>query len=202
MSSPLQAPPGGRPHAAGHGHDPRGTPRQGAARAGRRCAAGGRARPRRTRSRRSAIPSGVAIVDERGTLTFAEVNARTNALARALRGGGRRRTGRGRDHVPQPPRVHRGDRGVREARGERAVPEHGVRGPADRRRAAPRGAEGADLRRGVRRASCSDGASGCGASSSWSEPERGAGAGPAGGGADRAARTARRCSRPRRKAAW
>ncbi len=33
-------------------------------------------------------PDRVAIVDERGTLTFAEVNARTNALARALRAAG------------------------------------------------------------------------------------------------------------------
>jgi acyl-CoA synthetase (AMP-forming)/AMP-acid ligase II len=33
-------------------------------------------------------PERVAIVDERGALTFAEVNARTNALARVLRGAG------------------------------------------------------------------------------------------------------------------
>ncbi len=33
-------------------------------------------------------PERVAIVDEKGTLTFAEVNARTNALARALRAAG------------------------------------------------------------------------------------------------------------------
>jgi acyl-CoA synthetase (AMP-forming)/AMP-acid ligase II len=33
-------------------------------------------------------PERVAIVDERGTLTFAEVNARTNALARVLRAAG------------------------------------------------------------------------------------------------------------------
>ncbi len=33
-------------------------------------------------------PDRLAIVDERGTLTFAEVNARTNALARALRAAG------------------------------------------------------------------------------------------------------------------
>ena len=45
-------------------------------------------RRRHTRSRRSAIPKRLAIVDERGTLTFAEVDARTNALARALRAAG------------------------------------------------------------------------------------------------------------------
>jgi acyl-CoA synthetase (AMP-forming)/AMP-acid ligase II len=33
-------------------------------------------------------PEGVALVDERGTLTFAQVQARTNALARALRAAG------------------------------------------------------------------------------------------------------------------
>src|SRR5580704_6586902 len=33
-------------------------------------------------------PERVAIVDEKGTLTFGEVNARTNALARALRAQG------------------------------------------------------------------------------------------------------------------
>ncbi len=77
-------------------------------------------------------PDRAAIVDERGTLTFDEVQRRTNALARALRrrrGQGRRRGG---DHVSQPQGVHRRDDRLFEAGRELAVPEHGVRGTADR----------------------------------------------------------------------
>ena len=49
----------------------------------------------------------VGLIDELGTLTFAELDARSDALAmRAARPRGRGR-GRGRDPVPQPPRVPR-----------------------------------------------------------------------------------------------
>ena len=64
-------------------------------------------------------PQRLAIVDERGALTFSEVDKRTNALARALRGAGHPRGRWGGDHVPQPPRLHRGD-GRRAASSERA----------------------------------------------------------------------------------
>ncbi|CAA9530566.1 MAG: Long-chain-fatty-acid--CoA ligase, partial [uncultured Solirubrobacteraceae bacterium] len=59
--------------------------------------------------------------------------------------GGRR----GRDHVPQPPRLRRRDRRVLEARGARALPEHHVRGPADHGRGQARGPRRDRLRRGV-----------------------------------------------------
>ena len=60
-------------------------------------------------------PDRKAIVDERGTLTFAEVDRRTNALARALRGAGISEQDARRDHVPQPSRIHRGDGRLLEA---------------------------------------------------------------------------------------
>ena len=71
------------------------------------------------------------------------------ARPRLRRAGGRPRR-RGRDHVPQPPRLPRGDAGGGQARRQRALPEHDVRRPAAGRGDAPRGAEGAGLRRGVR----------------------------------------------------
>ncbi len=73
---------------------------------------------------------------------------RARPLLRAARDRPRRR---GRDHVPQPPRLPRGDAGGGQARRQRALPEHDVRRPAAGRGDAPRGAEGAGLRRGVRR---------------------------------------------------
>ena len=72
-------------------------------------------------------PDRLAIVDERGTLTFEEVHRRTNALARELARGRHPRRRRRRDHVPQPPRLHRGDRRLLEARRQRPVPEHRLR---------------------------------------------------------------------------
>ena len=59
------------------------------------------------------------------------------------RGGGRR----GRDHVPQPPRLRRGDARDLEAGRQRPVHEHGLRRAAAGRRGRARGARGADLRR-------------------------------------------------------
>ncbi len=52
-------------------------------------------------------PDRIAVADERGTLTFAEVHRRTNALAHELARPGRRRGRRRGDHVPQPPRLRR-----------------------------------------------------------------------------------------------
>ena len=97
------------------------------------------------------FPDEPAVIDELGTLTFREVDERTNALAHALRGrrdrGGRRR----RDHVPQPPRLDRRGPGLLEARRQRAVPQHRVLRPAADRRGQAREAEGGRLRPGVRR---------------------------------------------------
>ena len=95
-------------------------------------------------------PHDPMIVDELGTLSFVEVDAQP-PRPRALRpghSGGRRRG----DHGAQPSRLHRGhDRGV-EARRRRALPEHGVRGPAVGGGREAREAQGDHLRRGVRRA--------------------------------------------------
>ena len=100
-------------------------------------------------------PNETMIIDELGSLTFAEVQSRSNRLARALaeagRAGGRRRRADG----AQPPRLRRCRAGDLEARRQRAVHEHDVRRAAAGRRGRARGAEGADLRRGVRASSCS-----------------------------------------------
>ena len=53
------------------------------------------------------FPNEPAIIDELGTLTFKEVDERTNALAHALRNDGVERGRQRRDHVPQPPRLDR-----------------------------------------------------------------------------------------------
>ena len=53
------------------------------------------------------FPDEPAIIDELGTLSFREVDERTNALARGARGRRRRGGRRRRDHVPQPPRLDR-----------------------------------------------------------------------------------------------
>ena len=96
-------------------------------------------------------PDEPAVIDELGTLSFKEVDERTNALAHALKADGDRRGRRRRDHVPQPPRLDRRRGGVLEARRERAVHEHGVLGPAADRRRQAREAEGDRLRPRVRR---------------------------------------------------
>ena len=104
-----------------------------------RCGVGGPARPRPTRSRRSAAPSALALVDERGTLTFAEVHRRTNALAHGLAAAG---VARG-DGVAIMCRNHRGfveaTVALLEARREPALSEHRLCRTPDRRRAAARG---------------------------------------------------------------
>ena len=78
-------------------------------------------------------PDETMIVDELGTLTFAEVHRRTNALAHALSDARRQRGRRRGDHVPQPPRLHRVHRRRVEARRRRALPQHRLRRPAARR---------------------------------------------------------------------
>ena len=96
-------------------------------------------------------PDEVALIDELGS---ADVPGDPGADELARPRDGRRRRQRGRqrrDHGPQPPRVRGGGRGVLEARGARAVPQHVVLRPAAGRRGRAREAEGDHLRRGVRR---------------------------------------------------
>ena len=90
--------------------------------------------------------------DELGSLTFGELDRRSNALARALSRGGRRARRRRRDHGPQPPRLRRRDARRLEARRQRPLHEHRFLRPAARRRDGARGPRGPDLRRGVLRA--------------------------------------------------
>ena len=64
---------------------------------------------------------------------LAQLRAAAPPLQRArprLRRDGDRPRRRGRDHVPQPPRLHRGDARRGQARRQRALPEHDVRRPA------------------------------------------------------------------------
>ena len=82
-----------------------------------------RALPRRDDDRRRA----------RARSPSARCTTRTNALAHALSDRGRPRGRRRRGHVPQPPRLHRGDRRAVEARRRRALPQHRLRRPAARR---------------------------------------------------------------------
>ena len=93
--------------------------------------------------------------DDRRRARNAHLQRGRHAHERARPRSVRRRHRRGRrggDHVPQPPRLHRGDdRGV-EARCRCPLPEHRVRGSAAHGGRAAREAEGAGLRRGVLRA--------------------------------------------------
>ena len=80
------------------------------------CAAGAAAPPPASSPAPSATPTSPPLIDELGTLTFDEIDERTNALAaragRRRHQGGRRRG----DHVPQPPRLRGGHGGDRQAR--------------------------------------------------------------------------------------
>ncbi len=95
-------------------------------------------------------PERVALVDERGTLTFAEIARRTNALAHGLAAAGVREG----DGVAIMCRNHRGFVEATIACAKLGASQlylnTAFAGPADRRRAAAGGADGADLRRGVR----------------------------------------------------
>ena len=77
----------------------------------------------------------------------AHQRARERVARRRARRGRRRR-----DHVPQPPRLHRGHRRRVEDRCARPLPEHGVRRSAAHRGRPAREADGDRLRPGVRRA--------------------------------------------------
>ena len=110
-------------------------------------------------------PDSTALVDDLGSLSFGELDRRTNALANSLADGRHRRGRRRRDHVPQPPRLRRGDGRRREARRGRPLPQHGLRRTAAHRGRQAREPEGADLRRGVRAACSRRPASGASASS-------------------------------------
>jgi len=94
----------------------------------------------------------VGLIDELGSLTFTELDERSNALACALRARGGRRGKLHRDPRPQPPRVP--GHHVRGLEGRRAapVPEHRLRRPAAEGRVRARGRDAARPRRGVRRA--------------------------------------------------
>ena len=97
-------------------------------------------------------PERVAIIDEAGSLTWERTHRRSNALARALPGRGRREG----DGVAVMCRNHRcfieATMACAKLGAVAPLPEHGLRRPAARRRGRARGARGADLRRGVRRA--------------------------------------------------
>ena len=91
----------------------------------------------------------VAIRDERGDLTYKELDERTNALANAWRARGPGARRRGGDPRAQPPRVSR--RGVRggQVRGQDHPAQHLVRRAPDPRGGRARGHRPARLRRRV-----------------------------------------------------
>ena len=118
---------------------------QGPARGGhprRRCAPTRRPRSAATFLRWGASPAtGVATaaihhpheIGDHRRARLAQLRAAAPPLQRPrprLRGDGDRLRRRGRDHVPQPPRLRRGDPGRGQARRQRALPEHDVRRPA------------------------------------------------------------------------
>ncbi len=126
---------------------------------------------RRRLHRRGAknFPNEPAVIDELGTVTFRELDERTNALAHALpptASAGRRR----RDHVPQPPRLDRLRGRLPQARRERAVPQHRVLRPAADRGRQEREAEGGHLRPRVRGGAQATRASGASATSPGTSP--------------------------------
>ena len=116
----------------------------------RRCGAGGRRPPPATRVARHPPPRRAR---DRRRARDADLRGGPPPHQRAgqrARRRGHRRGRRRRDPVPQPPRLHRRDGRVLQARRARAVPQHDVRRAADHRRRRAREAGRAHLRRGVR----------------------------------------------------
>ena len=97
-------------------------------------------------------PHGLAVIDERGTITFAELNERAERIAAALRTehgvGPDRALAR---HVPQPPRLRRGDAGRLAPRRRPAAAQHRLPRPAAGAGARAARAGRDRPRRGVRR---------------------------------------------------
>ena len=133
----------------------------GLARPSRPGQAGARARvvrPARLDARRGLHHNAILRPNEHGDhrrARHAHLRRGARAHERARERVARRRPGRGRrhrDHVPQPPRLHRGHRGGLEDRRARPLPEHRVRGPAAHRGRPAREADGDRLRPGVHRA--------------------------------------------------
>ena len=169
-----------------------------------RCAAGGRPPAAAYASAAARYPdrAGARRRARHAHLRGGRTGAPTRSRASCARAGHRRRRRRG-DHVPQPPRLHRGDRRLLEARRQRAVPEHRLRRPADHRRARARGPRGGDLRRGVRRAGARRARRARCASSPGASPGRRARRRPAARGADRARATTSELAAARARAgAW
>ncbi len=96
------------------------------------------------------------LIDELGTLTFAELDARSSALACALRARGLKRARHGRDPVPQPSRPARHQLRRGQARRAAAAAEHRLRRSAAAGRVRARGRRAARTRRGVRGAGGAD----------------------------------------------
>ncbi len=96
------------------------------------------------------FPDRAALIDERGTLTFEEVHLRTNALAREMRAAGIKEG----DSVAIMCRNHRGfieaTLACSKLGASALYPEHRFRRPADHRRDASRGSDGAGVRRRFR----------------------------------------------------
>jgi len=76
----------------------------------------------------------IGLVDELGSVTFAELDGRSSALACGLRARGLRSGRLRRDPVPQPPRLPRCDLRRGKGRCADAVPEHRLRRPTAARR--------------------------------------------------------------------
>ena len=94
-------------------------------------------------------PDRAAVIDDRGTVTFRDIHERTQCAGTRAARGRHLRTRRRRDHVPQPPRLHRGHGRLLEARSRRALSEHRLCRPADHRRDRARRPRRGYLRRGV-----------------------------------------------------
>ncbi len=96
-------------------------------------------------------PDRPGLIDERGTLTWRQIDDRCDALACALREQpAESAENRCRD-VSQPSRVHRGAGGIQPGRRRRAAAQHVVRRARAGRGRRARGRRRRHLRRGVRR---------------------------------------------------